>query len=384
MVALVFGSLAMGFSALGLSTGPPPGFTQAPGEGACTECHDSFGEETNRGPGELTLEHPTRYEPGQLITITVKLEHAGQRRWGFQLTALTAATAEPAGELLVADPLHTQRVEGPNGRHYIEQTWEGTFSGQRDQAQWRVAWRAPERDLGPITFYATGNAANGDGTRLGDWIYSAESTIVPPSYPTATVRFPRGGETFRSGQGIVIHWDASSNATSFDVLFFPRAGALPLTIASGLPTDARSLLWIVPDVLTESARLAVLAFNDVGFALAQSKPFRIVASSSGRPGDVNGDGRLDGYDLQLLLRILRGKAPPVPTADVNGDGAITFQDVLRLLELLMEQRAERANDRAPLRQAPAWRGCVRALGVCEPARLRRAPVHSGFGEFHFA
>ncbi|MCS6816547.1 MAG: dockerin type I domain-containing protein [Blastocatellia bacterium] len=338
LLGLVFGFLATGLMAFGLSTGPPPGFTQAPGESTCTECHDSFGEATNRGPGELVIEHPPRYELGQVVTVVVKLEHAGQRRWGFQLTALTADTSEPAGELLVIDPLHTRRVEGPNGRPYIGHTREGTFAGHRDRAQWVVAWRAPERDLGPVTFYATGNAADGDGTRLGDWIYAAESTIVPPSYPTATLRFPRGGETFRPGQPVVIHWEASSNVTSFDVLFFPRAGALPMTIASGLPAEARSLLWIVPDLQTESARLAVLAFNDVGFALADSKPFRIVTAPHGQPGDVNGDGRLDERDLQLLLRILSGKTPPIPMADVNGDGAINFQDALRLLELLLRQR----------------------------------------------
>lgn len=338
LFAFVFGPLITGLVAFGLSTGPPPGFTQAPGEGVCTECHDSFGEETNRGPGALTLEHPARYEPGQIVTIVVRLQHAGQRRWGFQLTALTTDTSEPAGELLVTDPLHMQRIQGPTGRLYIEHTQEGTFAGQRDRAQWVVSWRAPAQDLGPITFYATGNAADGDGTRLGDWIYSAESTIAPPSYPTATLRFPHGGETFRPNQPIVIHWEASSNATSFDVLFFPHAGALPLAIASGLPAEARSLLWILPDISTESARLAVLAFNDVGFALAESKPFRIVASPPRQPGDVNGDGRLDGRDLQLLFHILFGKARPTPMADVNGDGVINFQDALRLFELLLEQR----------------------------------------------
>ncbi|GBC81302.1 hypothetical protein HRbin10_00410 [bacterium HR10] len=326
--------MAVGLVGFGLSTGPPPGFTRAPGEGACTECHDSFGEETDRGPGELKLEHPARYELGQTLPVTVRLEHAGQRRWGFQLTALATNTLEPAGEFVLTDPAHTQIVTGPTGRLYVQHTRAGTFAGQPDRAQWIFAWRAPEHDVGPVTFYATGNAADGDGTRLGDWIYSAESTIVPPSYPTAMVRFPRGGETFRPGQPIVIHWTASQ-ATSFDLLFFPRAGALPDPIASGLPAETRSFLWIVPDVPTESARIAVLAFNDVGFALTESDPFRIGSPSCGHSGDVNGDGRLDRQDLQLVLRILQGKAPPTPRADVNCDGIITAHDAIRLLEALL-------------------------------------------------
>ncbi len=326
----------MGLVVLGFSTGPPPGFTGAPGESTCTECHDAFGEETNRGPGELILEHPARYELGQTVMITVRLEQAGQRRWGFQLTALTAGTQEPAGEFVITDPVHTQIVVGQNGIRYVEHTPRGTFAGRPDEARWTVGWRAPEHDVGPVTFYATGNAANGDGTRLGDWIYAAESTIVPPSYPTVALRFPRGGERFLPGQPVVIHWEASPDVTSFDLLFFPRAGALPATIASGLSSDTRSFLWIVPHIQTDQARLAVLAFNAVGFALAESRFFSI--SAPAEPGDVNGDGRLDGNDLHALLRILRGEAPPTPAADVNQDGAITFQDVIQLLEALLRRR----------------------------------------------
>ncbi len=335
LLASILEFLAIGLIGFGLSTGPLPGFTRAPGESACTECHDSFGEETNRGPGELRLEHPARYEPGQMVTITVVLEHVGQRRWGFQLTALTTDTLEPAGEFVLADPVHTQIAEGPTGRRYVEHTRAGTFAGQPNRAQWTLIWRAPERDVGPVTFYATGNAADGDGTRLNDWIYSTESTIASPSYPAARLRFPRGGERFRPGQLIILHWEASSNVTSFDLLFFPRPGALPHPIASELPAETRSFPWIVPTITTDAARIAVLAFNEVGFALAESSPFRIVAESAGLPGDVNEDGRLDGEDLRLLLRIVRGQAPPTPKADVNRDGGITTRDVLRLLEALL-------------------------------------------------
>jgi hypothetical protein len=338
LIAFTLEFLALGLIGFGLSTGPPPGFTRAPGESVCTECHDSFGEETNRGPGELRLEHPARYELGQMVTITVVLDHVGQRRWGFQLTALTTDTLEPAGEFVLADPVHTQIVEGPTGRRYVEHTRAGTFAGQPDRAQWTLIWRAPERDVGPVTFYATGNAADGDGTRLNDWIYSTESTIASPSSPAARIRFPRGGERFRPGQLIILHWEASSNVTSFDILFFPRPGALPYPIASGLPAETRSFPWIVPDVLADSARIAVLAFNDVGFALAESSPFRIVMESPTPPEDVNEDGRLDGEDLRLLLRIIRGHAPPTPKADVNRDGALTTRDVLRLLEALLGMR----------------------------------------------
>lgn len=263
--------LLAGLLAGGFSTGPLPGFTGAPGENTCTECHDEFGEETNTGTGVLTLTHPSRYEPGQRLTITVELRQPGQRRWGLQVTALTVEDAAPAGEFVITDPVHTQLVRGTAERIYVEHTFAGTFFDQRDGAVWTFDWIAPKSDVGPVAFYATGNAADGDGTRLGDWIYSTQSVIAPPSYPGVTLVSPGGGEVLSPGDQFLIRWEATANSSSFTLLYFPRPGALPETIVSDLPSDARCFRWTVPDAVARSARVGVLAFNDKGSGADESE-----------------------------------------------------------------------------------------------------------------
>ena len=68
------------------SFGPPDGRTGAPNENTCTECHS--GNSLNAAGGSLVLTVPKTYEPGEVYDIVVKLSRNGQRRWGFQMTAL--------------------------------------------------------------------------------------------------------------------------------------------------------------------------------------------------------------------------------------------------------------------------------------------------------
>ncbi|WP_218079229.1 dockerin type I domain-containing protein [Anthocerotibacter panamensis] len=56
------------------------------------------------------------------------------------------------------------------------------------------------------------------------------------------------------------------------------------------------------------------------------------------PGDVNGDGKADQYDLQVLQQYLKGKAlltwPQTQAADLNEDGLVDQQDVALLQQHL--------------------------------------------------
>ncbi|MCS6803626.1 MAG: choice-of-anchor V domain-containing protein [Acidobacteriota bacterium] len=311
------------------STGPLPGFTDAPGEGNCTECHDSFGEQTNTGPGSLSLTHPSRYEVGQRIPIIVELTQAGARRWGFQLTALTTGNnPQPAGQFVITDPEHTQLLQGDNGRWYVQHTAAGSFAG-RTSARWMLEWIAPETDVGTVAFYVSGNAANNDGSRLGDRIYTTLSSISPPSYPAATVLEPANHQVVTPGQTLTLRWDATANAQSFDILFFPFAGGLPETIVFGLPADTRSYEWTVPPLVSDAARIAVLAFNDVGFGLSETSVLIVNRSPQVQVTEPNtprtvraGDTLRITWNVASELRVTRQQVR------LSLDGGKTYPQVL--------------------------------------------------------
>jgi hypothetical protein len=159
------------------SSGPPAGFAGAPGESSCIECHAGG---VNNGPGQFTITGlPARYEPGTTYQVTVghTTTATSRRRWGFQLTVLTAGNTK-AGEL--ANTSGTTSIINED-RQYIEHNLGGTFTGQTGAVSWTFNWTAPNTNVGPVTFYAAGNQANGDGSNGGDQIYTTNLTVNPPA-----------------------------------------------------------------------------------------------------------------------------------------------------------------------------------------------------------
>ncbi len=170
------------------SAGPPAGYTGAPGEEpeACAECHVP----ADAGTGNISINAPQNYVPGQTYAITVTHNNAADAtrlRWGFQLTALDTGD-EKAGNLQSND-VFTQVLnnQGPgSSRQYIEHTSVGTFVGQQHTASWTFDWTAPPTDVGTIYFYAAGNQANNDNNTSGDFVYK---TFVISSPISATPDF---------------------------------------------------------------------------------------------------------------------------------------------------------------------------------------------------
>jgi hypothetical protein len=174
--AILFALTVAGVAAF--SSGPPDGSTGAPGEILCTACHT--GAPANSGAGSLTITGlPDAYEPGASYTLTLTLSDPNARRWGFQATAKTAVG--PAGAITATDTL-TTLVSQTAGFQYIKQTFQGTFQNTTGSASWSFDWTAPEPGSGPVTFYAAGNAANFDGSPLGDLIYNI-SLVTPEAQP---------------------------------------------------------------------------------------------------------------------------------------------------------------------------------------------------------
>ena len=170
------------------SSGPPPGRTGGFGEHTCQDCHE-FGPSDTGNFAILGVPDP--YTAGQDYPITVMLSQPSQMRWGFQLAARFQADGSQAGNIRVTDPVNTQirtSVDGcdpsdPTCIQYIEHTSTGTYEGTPDgPVMWTFTWTAPsDPSLGRVEFDAAGNAADGDHTPLGDYIYTTSVTSGAPS-----------------------------------------------------------------------------------------------------------------------------------------------------------------------------------------------------------
>jgi hypothetical protein len=163
-------TLAVGVTVWSNSGGPPDGKTGAPGEGICTDCHNSF--PLNSGDGSLGLSGlPDYYQPSTTYTLTVNLQDPGQVRWGFELSAKDENNQQ-AGTFTVTDAVNTQSSSS-GGITYIKHTSTGTFNGFPDgPVSWTFDWTSPSGKYpGRIFFYVAGNAANGADGNQGDYIY---------------------------------------------------------------------------------------------------------------------------------------------------------------------------------------------------------------------
>ena len=181
-----------------MSYQPPAERTGAPGELLCTQCHSIPGT----GDGSVAIAVPPEYVPGNNYVITVTLQDPDQLRWGFEAIAYRidqeTLTLEMAGAFTNLSTLTTIQ-ELSDGRQYVSHTSnagdpgpepDGTFLGTLGgPVAWTFNWTAPATGSGPVTWYVAGNAANGNGTNSGDYIYTSNAVSIeqaPSAVETTT------------------------------------------------------------------------------------------------------------------------------------------------------------------------------------------------------
>ena len=155
--------------------GAPPGVTGGFGEQTCNECHDTYALNAGRaaGLGDVVITgFPKEYKPGDTYPIKVEVtQQQDSGVWGFQLATRAKETHAQAGTLKPLDS-HTQILSMQN-IDYITHTAEGTFSNV-----FEFTWVAPSIAVGEIMVNAAANAANGDASPVGDYIYSTSLSIA--------------------------------------------------------------------------------------------------------------------------------------------------------------------------------------------------------------
>ena len=205
-VILLF-SLGMGYNE---DPDGKAGVNGSPGEQTCAKsnCHNSFS--LNSGNGSVTISSNDlinwNYMPGQTYNISVTVEQPGIDLFGFGFEAL-ASDGTNAGTLVAGTGSHAvnANVSG-NSRRTLTQTQNSGIT--LNSHTWNFTWIAPSTGM-EVTFYAVGNAANGNGGRTGDYIYSTSQVLTfttsLPDAPTIS-----GGDNDTICEGSVVELAVAS------------------------------------------------------------------------------------------------------------------------------------------------------------------------------
>jgi hypothetical protein len=174
-VALALAIATMGAAAAVYLDGPPPGFTGGFGEQSCAACH--FAADVNDPAGKVFIDGaPERWTPGETYRLAIVLTRPSMAIGGFQLAARFAEAGTQAGTLAPAeDEGGRVTVATDRGVQYAYQLRPGTELTRPDTARWTLLWTAPETG-GRVIFHVAANAADGDDSIDGDYVYTADRT----------------------------------------------------------------------------------------------------------------------------------------------------------------------------------------------------------------
>lgn len=159
------------------------GYTGSPNELLCDDCHSSFSG-PNVGSGTIYLTSTMsnwQYVPGQTYTVNAIVKHMGRSLFGIGLEALTSTNMN-AGTIQITNSAKTQiKTKTISGvtRNNLVHTLNGGSSA--DSMVFTFNWVAPATNVGNITFYFAGVAANGDGDEANDYVYNSSKLVTPAS-----------------------------------------------------------------------------------------------------------------------------------------------------------------------------------------------------------
>ncbi|MGR6086917.1 MAG: choice-of-anchor V domain-containing protein [Arcticibacter sp.] len=179
-IFLAASSLVVGISMINSDNGIA-GRVGSPGETTCNTSGCHIGNSLNAAGGSITISAPTlanwQYFPGAVYPISVTVSRAGCPIFGVGFEALRSTGAN-AGTLTAGSgtTLKTATILG-NSRTNIVHTLNGGTSSTGSKT-FTFNWTAPAAGTGTVTFYAAGNATNGNGSTSGDFIYTTSQTVT--------------------------------------------------------------------------------------------------------------------------------------------------------------------------------------------------------------
>lgn len=148
-------------------------FTGGFGEPNCRSCH--FDYELNPPGGSLSISGISEnISSGRTMDITITVRRKELGRAGFQFTA-RFENGEQAGQFILGDSEQLGFTKaGNDSLQYIQHTALGSRVSDKGKNSWVVRWKSPQVKEGAVIFNVAANAANGDQSEFGDYIFVKE------------------------------------------------------------------------------------------------------------------------------------------------------------------------------------------------------------------
>ncbi|MGB3076505.1 MAG: choice-of-anchor V domain-containing protein [Chitinophagales bacterium] len=196
---------------------PPSARTGAPGELTCgtSDCHNNT---PNSGIGSVSIafsDPEMVYVPGNTYTLTVVVNDETQTRFGFELTSLNGTNAQAGTFAEISGGSDLSFPISTNGRLYT------SHHNASSTKVWNISWTAPITDVGPVTFYAGGNAANNNDESTGDHIYTSSLQILADNNIGIEELTGTGAPVvqFLTSKNLSIHYETPGSANTTMLLY---------------------------------------------------------------------------------------------------------------------------------------------------------------------
>lgn len=150
-------------------------YTGGFGEESCHSCH--FDYDLNHPEGELNfLGIEDAYESGMEYELNLIVKREEMSRAGFQMTARFEDGSQAGSFTMTEELTTTPNID--NTVIYLQHE-VGKVEAEGVEKNWQITWKAPAEGSEHVIFNIAANAANGDASEFGDWIYLKEIKIEP-------------------------------------------------------------------------------------------------------------------------------------------------------------------------------------------------------------